>query len=887
MKFAAITTAVFLSSLCLVGAADDGNKAGPPFFLIDTTDQLCLAGEEFKRCSIDTLWFVVATEDGAYQIHKRPADGVVDEQEDGDCVALKSCKDGDVAKLMEAKIAKCSHCGAKNWNILGDAETGYVLSEGNGRTCLLRDPETNKAMTAPCDSTEHRYTPLQLQFASNADIKTLASDGARMIGAASDGDLKTVEAMLKDGIDVNVRDWDDLTALIPAASSGHLEICKLLVEKGIDVNAKDKDGITALMEASIMGHTKIVEFLLESGAEVDEAASSDVTALWLAASEGRIDVMKILLEKGADASNARVDGVSALHTASVGGHEEAVALLLENGVDPKVQDKEGTTPLMSAAENGDVAILKMLVEKADDPEYVNQMPANGLSPLVMAAAHGKADAVRYLLQAGCAVDKPTGISDVSALMYAAASDRTEVIKILVEEGKANLELKHSNGGTALLEAATSGQKEATKLLLELGADVTIHDTDGVTPLMALASVGGTEASELIIEALRKKMNDEELKAHINEFSHSGGSSVMFAAAGGYVETAKYLIGLGADIHAVAHQKEGYGEKLQQMIDAGQVVEEDPHLDGVTALHVAAMSGHLEMVNLLLEEGIDVSVKDVDGRIALALAIAGNYGEVSMALVAAGSDPNTPYVDDDGETHNLLFDSIMVENEEFALLLIEKGADIYHVDEKKVTTLLQASHRGLTSIVKALIEKNAGKADFINAASEDGITALIAAASEGQADCVKLLIEAKADVNAKDKDGTNALMAASARGQLDVATSLLEAGALVNEQNTDGHTALMFAYNGKNQVETLWERYKQYVAEGEAEDEESSVPIIKEALESHKSLVDALLKGGADASIKDKEGHVAKDFDFHPDTDAEILEKQAKTAKVKDESSNEL
>lgn len=62
MKFAAITTAVFLSSLCLVGAADDGNKAGPPFFLIDTTDQLCLAGEEFKRCSIDTLWFVVATE---------------------------------------------------------------------------------------------------------------------------------------------------------------------------------------------------------------------------------------------------------------------------------------------------------------------------------------------------------------------------------------------------------------------------------------------------------------------------------------------------------------------------------------------------------------------------------------------------------------------------------------------------------------------------------------------------------------------------------------------------------------------------------------------------------------------------------------------------------
>ena len=31
----------------------------PPFFLQDPSDSLCLAGSEFKRCSIDTLFFVV------------------------------------------------------------------------------------------------------------------------------------------------------------------------------------------------------------------------------------------------------------------------------------------------------------------------------------------------------------------------------------------------------------------------------------------------------------------------------------------------------------------------------------------------------------------------------------------------------------------------------------------------------------------------------------------------------------------------------------------------------------------------------------------------------------------------------------------------------------
>ena len=33
----------------------------PPFFLQDPTDSLCLAGAEFRRCSIETLFFVVGT----------------------------------------------------------------------------------------------------------------------------------------------------------------------------------------------------------------------------------------------------------------------------------------------------------------------------------------------------------------------------------------------------------------------------------------------------------------------------------------------------------------------------------------------------------------------------------------------------------------------------------------------------------------------------------------------------------------------------------------------------------------------------------------------------------------------------------------------------------
>ncbi|CAB9523462.1 ankyrin 3, node of Ranvier (ankyrin G) [Seminavis robusta] len=871
---------------------DDKSKSPPPFFLQDPTDSLCLTGEEFKRCSIDTLFYVVGAP-GKYQIHKRAADGTIDQEDDGTCITKKSCKEGDISRLMEAKLAKCSHCGAKNWNILGDADTGYVLTEGEGKTCLIREKGGKKAFTAPCDSQDHPYTPLQLQFASAADIKTMNSPGARMIGAASDGDKKAIQALLKEGIDVNVRDWDDLTALIPAASSGHLDICKLLIKEKIDVNAKDKDGITALMEASIMGHIKIVEYLLDNGAEVDAAASSEVTALWLAASEGRADVIKTLIKKGAEAKNTRVDGITALMTASVGGHAEAIKLLLENGADPTATDKDGLTCLMNAAENGTVAAIKALAEHVDDAQFLDSVSNTGYNALTIAAAHGHADAIAYLIEAGANVGAVDD-NGVTALMYAAASNKVDAMKVLIEKGKADIDFRHSHGGTALLEASTGGATDAIKLLLESGAKFDFVDNDGVSPLMAVASQGSLDGQTAILESLKKVKSDDELKEHINMFSYSGGSSVMFAAAGGHYNCTKQLIELGADVNAIARATPDYLEKLAKMVEEGQVTDDEPNVDGVTAMHVAAQGGHKAVVDLLIESGADVTVLDDEKRSALLLAVKGNYGEVASSLVKAGADPNTEYVDDEGKSHNLLFDAIMVENDDFAVMLVEKGANLGHTDEKKVTTLLQAAHRGLSNITEKLLEKNS-KPEYVDAASEDGITPLIAACSEGHPEVVKQLIAAKVNANAVDKDGTTALMAAAARGHHNIVSDLLAAKVDVNAQNVDGHTALMFAYNGKNQVETLWERYNQFVAEAKAEkktgdekvDDGGTGPVISEALENHKTLIDQLLKAGADPNLKDKEGHAASDFDFHPDADSEVLDKEAKAEKVRDQSKYEL
>ena len=518
----------------------------PPFFLQDSTDSLCLHGESFKRCSIDTLFFVVGSP-GSYQIHKRPADTT--EDPDGICLSKKNCdkvtdKNKASNSVQDVKLAKCTHCGAKSWNIHGDSTTGYVLTDSSSgiQQCLVRPKGTTQVQLAPCDSTEFPYTPLQLQFASGADIEAMSSPGARLIGAASDGDKKLLQKILKEekSIDVNVRDWDELTPLIPAASAGHLDIVKYLLKEGADVNAKDKDGITALMEAAIMGKTKVVEYLMKEGAEVDAMANSGVTALWLASGEGRSDVLKALLKKDADPNNVRSDQISALMTAAVGGHVDAVKLLLDAGADVWYTDAEGVTPLMNAAENGTVSVLKLLIdsksakqgEDTKGQKYVDVISNTGFTAVIIAAAHGHIDALKYLLTEASADVNAMHETHVTPLMYAAASGHIEAMELLLDVGKVDLNELHTNGGSALLEASTGGQGEAIKYLLKRGAKPDLVDLDGVTPLHAVTSKGDYNGTVALLEALEQIMSEEELVKHINLPSHSGGTAVMFAAAGG-------------------------------------------------------------------------------------------------------------------------------------------------------------------------------------------------------------------------------------------------------------------------------------------------------------------------------------------------------------------
>ena len=81
---------------------------------------------------------------------------------------------------------------------------------------------------------------------------------------------------------------------------------------------------------------------------------------------------------------------------------------------------------------------------------------------------------------------------------------------------------------------------------------------------------------------------------------------------------------------------------------------------------------------------------------------------------------------------------------------------------------------------------------VNGKNKNGYTALMESAKNGSLDCIKYLVEQKADVNTKDSKGNTALLWSAYNGYLDCVTLLVQQGANIHDKNRWGNTALLLS-----------------------------------------------------------------------------------------------
>jgi len=228
------------------------------------------------------------------------------------------------------------------------------------------------------------------------------------------------------------------------------------------------------MRTALFGSANELSSLLDKGVDPNSKTRNGVTILMAAAPDA--EKVQLLLSRAADAKARGSAGADALTIATAyRGSARSVEFLLDAGALPAPPEgvRVRNAPLTLAAMSGDAENVKLLISRGVEPTA---------SALGEAVTFGYPDIVRALIAAGADADL-TESSGINLLHWAAITDRPDVIPVLIE-AKVPVNAIDDHGFTPLMYAATIdfGDTEVLKALLKVGADKTMRNTEGQTPL---------------------------------------------------------------------------------------------------------------------------------------------------------------------------------------------------------------------------------------------------------------------------------------------------------------------------------------------------------------------------------------------------------------------
>ena len=150
-------------------------------------------------------------------------------------------------------------------------------------------------------------------------------------------------------------------------------------------------------------------------------------------------------------------------------------------------------------------------------------------------------------------------------------------------------------------------------------------------------------------------------------------------------------------------------------------------------------------------------------------------------------------------------------------------------------------------------------DDVNIDGRHYSTALFISALNGQEDCIRVLLDAGADVNAKDLfNGDTALIKSTLVRNVGYISLLLQTGADVNAQNEFGTTALMLATENNDSKEII-ELLLGAGANVNINDTNSNTALILSAKSSNYEYIDILVQAGAHMNRVNSEESTVIDY----------------------------
>ncbi|GAB1610522.1 alpha-latrocrustotoxin-Lt1a-like [Argonauta hians] len=318
------------------------------------------------------------------------------------------------------------------------------------------------------------------------------------------------------------------------------------------------------------------------------------------------------------------------------------------------------------------------------------------------------------------------------------------------------------GRTAVHHAVWGGSLDLVEMLVSAAGSPVLNrrDSEGRTPLLLACQRGGSPDLVRYLAA--------RCPHHVNlSRGHDDERALHVACGAGHLDVVKILV-----------EEAGANVEVLTLLPRG----------GVTPLHKAVRGGHPEVVRYLCDVGgANPEASDADNKRPIHMAVEAESDEILQALVDRGVDVNA--TDRAGQTPLHL--AVKARSLPMVRTLLQTGrADLNLADRRGDYPLHLAVTRKSQEITAALVQAGCN----VHVVSPYQETALLQAAAIGCYVIVDILLQQGANVNAQGNDRSTALhkiqYARCSREESDrIISRLLEFGAYINCQDSRGFTPL--------------------------------------------------------------------------------------------------
>ncbi len=208
-------------------------------------------------------------------------------------------------------------------------------------------------------------------------------------------------------------------------------------------------------------------------------------------------------------------------------------------------------------------------------------------------------------------------------------------------------------------------------------------------------------------------------------------------------------------------------------------------EGLTPLHQAAYSGNIEVVELLIGQGVEINAHAKRSAwTPIFFASLRGHRNIAARLIEAGARIDIK----DMRGRSAFHIAALRGHANLVDLFYHNGARINQRDDLGMTPLHTAAYGGQEESARLLLSLGADAKlkDF------SGQTPLHLASLAGDKDCAAVIAAAGASLNAKDSAGKTALHIAAREGHTEVAVWLIEQGAYINLRNNRGESPLQIS-----------------------------------------------------------------------------------------------